>query len=135
MTTKDWEWRVDYNEHVDNPKIHKYKALPVVQILKGVNLEANCRDSVIQLRRMPTGILLDEQACRYETMPRKRVCSPWCVMYAGKHKKRRVLMGDVIRADAVPATVSMGTVVAPLTCSICGKEMPCEHMEVVSDGT
>ncbi len=71
----DWNWYVTFAPIRHGRLTY---ADPPEPVLTGTNLETNCKKGMIQLRRIPTGLLLDEVECPiFET---SRLCSTICSM-------------------------------------------------------
>ncbi len=74
----DWSWRVLYETQSQNMFTTKRRTPPWTQVA-GVNLETNCRQGTIELRRSPTGLFLDSVEC--ELLKNTGVCSSDCEMW------------------------------------------------------
>ena len=80
MEDRDWSWYIEYGSIMDR----NYNQQPASPrpVLTGTNLETNCRSGVIELRRSPTGILLDQVDCQLGL--HSNFCDARCEMWNAK---------------------------------------------------
>jgi hypothetical protein len=113
----DWSWyiRYDTERYLDTSTGYAKKG-PPIPVLTGTNLEVNCRHGIIQLRRSPTGILLQEETCHLGS----RNCSSSCSMLKGKS------LNEIIDA-AFDGKISRNTAIKALY----KPEYPLKQMDII----
>ncbi len=80
MSFEENDWKIDY--YVDKPPGISHS---------GVNVESECRDGVISIRKAPTGILLHSEKCLSNKAPICTVCifnvEKWFNVEPAAHRK------------------------------------------------
>ncbi len=73
--TKDYTFEVSYEpalRKLEPPVVRGELGPPMVKLTNSVNMDVTCREGKIQLRKYPTGILVEEQVCIHSYVPYRR---------------------------------------------------------------